>query len=628
MSMAKMASSVREAVEHFKSAPKEAIELVERLNMLETACELIRFHLERRHTLPECSSPASLGIITKALAQCHTRMESLAKMMSSLSLGSSHERPRVSTSDTVARLRLVLRKDRMRSMTADIDHIISLLQFIINVDMCGGQFVVPSSAPETASVDTSAAISSSQLSAVLSTQSTTDKQRHTSRYLGHITWTTVEIIDKDSKTKSVPHRKGLVTIRLPFTAMQLDLHYNCGMGTPSYALNVTHVIDYTTELGEQLSDLMIDQSDPKELHRLISERQLSLYSLYRMHNRETNLFFWSVDGLKDANTYFSTTSATISFKTSETPPQLFSIHSNFSSSRPCEVTETLLSARPYDMRATDIQYLIDTSNNPGYFNRYLRVFLKSQMINHSDLLFYAWRRLVSAVSSELPVDYDVFSWIPAFQYLIEQGIDIHKSFNGRVSAYTSILDAPHPFDADDRAHSWLKILKECGVDIKSYIQRETEHIEKIGLGLSHPTEDSKVVWLEFEGLTIPSWRREVTMESKAVEVLEEFQNFGLESIERQLYGLYPSGPDDFKQWKVYGQGEDWRAKCFPFLLAPIDCMFGVTDLRLRDLWCRETHHRAVKLRDERSERRQTRKWNKIHKGRRVPSKQMPGTWVD
>lgn len=135
LQMAKMASSVREAVEHFKCAPKEATELVERLTMLETACELIRFHLERRHTLPEYSFPASLGIITKALAQCHTRMESLAKMMSSLNLSSSHERLLFPTSDTVARLRLVLRKDRTKSMIADIDHVISLLQFIINVDM-------------------------------------------------------------------------------------------------------------------------------------------------------------------------------------------------------------------------------------------------------------------------------------------------------------------------------------------------------------------------------------------------------------------------------------------------------------------------------------------------------------
>lgn len=280
------------------------------------------------------------------------------------------------------------------------------------------------------------------------------------------------------------------------------------------------------------------------------------------------------------------------------------------------------------MRATDIRYLMNTSNDPEYFNRYLKVFLKSPMIDHSDSLSYAWRRLVLEVSSELPVHYDVSSWIPAFSYLIDQGVDIHKSFNGRQTAYSQILDGPHPFDADDRAHSWLKILKECGVDIKSYIQRETEHIEKIGLGLSHPTEDSKVVWLEFEGLTIPSWQRKVIMESRAIEVLEEFQNFGLESLERRMYGPSPYGPDDFKRWKVYGQDEDWRAACFPFLLAPIDCILGVTDIRLRGLWCRQTYHRAVKLRDDRSERSQARKWRKTHKGQRPPSKRMPGTWVD
>lgn len=197
----------------------------------------------------------------------------------------------------------------------------------------GGELVIPSSIPETASVATSAGMSSSQLSAVLSTQRTTNKQCHTSRYFGYITWTTVESRDKDNKTNPAPHKKGLVIFRLPFTAIQLDLHYTCGMGTPSYALNVTHVIENTTELGKQLDDLMISKGDPKELHRLISERQLSLYSLFSIYNREMNLFFvrvmenrgftwrmltecrwqWPVDGLKDASTYFGTTSATIFF---------------------------------------------------------------------------------------------------------------------------------------------------------------------------------------------------------------------------------------------------------------------------------------------------------------------------
>lgn len=135
LQLAKTASKVKKAVEEIKSAPREARELIERLVMLETACQLIGFHLERRETLPGHSSSAFPDIISKALAQCSARIEDLEKILSSSSSSNSPAGTPLSKFDTASRLRLVLRKDRISSLVHEIDRVISLLQFVIQVDM-------------------------------------------------------------------------------------------------------------------------------------------------------------------------------------------------------------------------------------------------------------------------------------------------------------------------------------------------------------------------------------------------------------------------------------------------------------------------------------------------------------
>lgn len=110
-------------------------ELIERLVLLETTCQLIGFHLERRETLPGHSSSTSPEIISKALAQCLIRIQDLEQIVSSSNPGDSVAgTPRLKF-DTASRLRLVLRKERISSLIQEIDRVISLLQFVIQVDM-------------------------------------------------------------------------------------------------------------------------------------------------------------------------------------------------------------------------------------------------------------------------------------------------------------------------------------------------------------------------------------------------------------------------------------------------------------------------------------------------------------
>lgn len=135
LQLAKTASKVKRAVEEVKSAPKVARELIERLVMLETACQLIGFHLERRETLPGYHSSAYPDIISDTLAQCLTRIEDLERVISSSSTGDSVVGMPGLKLDTASRLRLLLRKDKISSLVQEIDRVISLLQFVIQVDM-------------------------------------------------------------------------------------------------------------------------------------------------------------------------------------------------------------------------------------------------------------------------------------------------------------------------------------------------------------------------------------------------------------------------------------------------------------------------------------------------------------
>lgn len=134
-------------------------------------------------------------------------------------------------------------------------------------------------------------VPSSQLTVARSIRRTIDHNRHTFRYLGYITWTVNDswIGDEDGDPNRIAHRKGSITFQLPFTSTRLSIHYQCGLGTPSYALNVSHVIENHSELGRQLQAVM--RGSLKELQKLLSGRKLSLYSLVKNHSGEMNLFF-------------------------------------------------------------------------------------------------------------------------------------------------------------------------------------------------------------------------------------------------------------------------------------------------------------------------------------------------
>lgn len=316
---------------------------------------------------------------------------------------------------------------------------------------------------------------------------------------------------------------------------------------------------------------------------------------------------------------------------SETPPYMRGSYIGLSG-KACEVTETILSVRPYDMQEKDFKFLLKTSSHPEYLSRYLPVFLESSAIDKADLLSFAWDSLVISLDYALVQDdyNDFHSWVPAFHYLIEQGVDIHRVVRrARRSAYDLLLrHTSHPFEADEVAYFWLKILKICGVDIRSYVQIESSIIERRRVFAWKRASKREMVILDFEGLPMLSWRWASPTENKINELLEEFPCLRSKPFRVWLNGISFSGPEDFKRWSAIDQNRYWNEICFPFRPAPMDCLLGVDDFVLDGLWCRETYNRAVEIRDNRLARRQAKKWRRAHPGQKPPSRTMPGAWVD
>lgn len=155
------------------------------------------------------------------------------------------------------------------------------------------QHMNESSEPQRSPSTTLPAFTASPPAVARNIRQATSRHCRSFRYLGYITWTIADDCtgDDDDNVNRFAHRKGSISFKLPFTSTQLRMHYFGGMGTPSYALNVTHVIEERSELGRRLRSLMSSEDGTGVLNRLISERELSLYSIVKHQDREMNLFF-------------------------------------------------------------------------------------------------------------------------------------------------------------------------------------------------------------------------------------------------------------------------------------------------------------------------------------------------
>lgn len=72
-----------------------------------------------------------------------------------------------------------------------------------------------------------------------------------------------------------------MALQLPLSSVRVEFHYTRFVGIPSYAFNISHVVDPRSKLGAQLHSIMGRGTDLSSLKQLLSEGKLSIYSLYR-----------------------------------------------------------------------------------------------------------------------------------------------------------------------------------------------------------------------------------------------------------------------------------------------------------------------------------------------------------
>lgn len=271
----------------------------------------------------------------------------------------------------------------------------------------------------------------------------------------------------------------------------------------------------------------------------------------------------------------------------------------------------------------DIQFLLDSSRSPPYYAVYLRRFLEEPRGDHQELIQVAWRTVLDAITAELKT---ITQWSEVLQYLIEQGADVHQVLYGTSTAYIQAMsEAQTPFEADESLHAWLSTLQTCGVPIGPYIECETQYVHEHAVtSWFFNRWNRRVVHIDFDGISTPSWRWIINPGGKAFEVLDEFQNLGPGLNSFLPESPFIRGPNDWRPWLV--ASEISRKKTFPFRTAPLDCCTG------HEYWLaahgREAYKRAREVREGRLARREARKWRKEHPRARPPTRVMPGSWVD
>lgn len=135
MQMAKVAGQVQQAVVLFEPAPRDLTDLLQRLSLLLTMCKLVEVKVGGA---PDAQlggiSSVSLGAISTALLQCQNKMDDLSRTLAAIGLDPSQDKSSLSRAEASSRLRFVPRREEVRSMVQDVDHVTSLLHILLAVD--------------------------------------------------------------------------------------------------------------------------------------------------------------------------------------------------------------------------------------------------------------------------------------------------------------------------------------------------------------------------------------------------------------------------------------------------------------------------------------------------------------
>lgn len=645
--VASIASKLKAVIASYRGAPSEATRLGETLAFFEGICLAIDRELQRSSGSAASTSRADIdGLIRSALEPCRAKLTEMDRTLGTLGSGS----------DVKSRLKFVCGKDMIKEMNGDLDRLVSRLQFAIGADVWICRLATVTSAPGMVlcdnhiSQDSPASAPSRPPSIVASTPAeltpspvrrivsrTTQKVQWYRGFLGQVEQekTVKRTRWPDVFDQGVVDEHTVVSLSTPWLPYRLGLELRKTASTTlSYALNITHIIDLESPLGQKFKRIYSQGSEASNLRQLqdsLSNRELSLSSVLRSGwGRERTLLQWAISNrlpLFCAFLFDNDPQGRMLQGTDANILKFRWVASNEQHEAADEIIGRYFSAM-HDVPAVDtFEFLCQIFSDPASLLRIFRLLLRCSGQDSTEFINRAWSASVDDYTSVLTRD-RIFghttprrsSWEPLFRQLIRSGADVH----GGMAYYNVLLNQNCPFQIIDDVREWLSMLMDCGVDIPTYLERERcEVFQKWDMYADDPDLLCLrgLTTIDFLGYKAPVWIRVTDPSGHAAEVMEEFKNVGSDTL---LWSI--SWAEGLAKWKHEQlQKDEWPlGRSFKAVAA------WAMETKNADYWPSDNREKIRHMLDA-HRRRLERRWakkagkEKKTKGARVV---MPGSWVD
>jgi hypothetical protein len=205
-------------------------------------------------------------------------------------------------------------------------------------------------------------------------------------------------------------------------------------------------------------------------------------------------------------------------------------------------------------------------------------------------------------------------WKRAIQHVLNLALDLHTTYHFRDGNIVTLLDdvlniADQPFESHWLGQKWLEILTESGIDVVEYLRVESEiHFNSLPIMAKQYAYGGRgrQLIISKKPPTV-SWEWYIDPAGRALDVLQEFKNFGIGSQHMRWW------PNESSAWPFFYPGWKHEAQ------------------RLRDGWPVSGNDQSrLRTFQNRCERREQGKANKLARAQGILQRgpKVPGAWID
>ncbi|KAI6359915.1 hypothetical protein MCOR25_006904 [Pyricularia grisea] len=676
----KTVNSIQGHVATYKAASDDVTDLINHLNILGNIFQTVQECLERSLASP--SQVYIAGIpreIASILPSCQQKLKSLEQKI-----------VRLGRSGKIFGLNYIYRKDEIAKACGEIYNLNNTLQLAISIQTWSislssvdqppkyeemekmdqterETILTPSTTTEEISTTTNSAVGFPQNSFSLAQR----KSSKTHRYCGIAGQ--VQVTRKNRQSKWSYFDDGITDesteylIKLPLIPYQIALQLRRLSNMPlSYSLNVTHVIQTSTQLGKELAALFHpkeEEDDLRGLQSLLSSRRISLYSMVHDEvtgNTSTLLHLAINNRMPILSKFLALNDHSGKCLESVSAQNLIMTYlpakspSDRQNREGEQVLSVVFKSPRAELDADFFQWISYIYPDPEQFGSITNHFLRHHEGDTSEWIDMAWARAVDSYINLGPITAGyppgfftrrVEAWTPILKQLIKLGVDVHGQYRAswgyfEGSAYFHILhnQTSHKQVVKD-VHEWLTMLEDCGVHLPTYLSRERKQLPEQWKVVAALRRDSiypvgELKTLDHHGLDALVWTPANDASNGALEVLQEFEALRESHISPSFRFSFPQesikGKDNRHRSNVksveqkmdFYNREEWPVQ---------RTLVGVAEeaVRYKNEWPADYSQRIQELLDK-HKRRLERRWNKraYQKGAGKGVARMPGGWVE